>query len=80
VACHYASLCPNDGRMPRRGAIQVCGERRPLSCVAKAQGPGEDQVGPGRGPHARTVGMQVRAMVVVQRDKGGGQTRNLVRN
>jgi hypothetical protein len=57
---------PGDKRAPQCGAIQVRNERRSLGCVARAQGPSEDQVGPGQGPHAHTIGAQVGAMATIQ--------------
>jgi hypothetical protein len=39
----------------------------------KVQGLGEDQVGSRRGPHARTIGAQVKIVAVIQGGQGGRQ-------
>jgi hypothetical protein len=69
----YAGLRPKGRCVPRRSAAEVCSERKPPSRITRAQGPGKDQVGPGRRPHAHTSGAQVRAMAIVQGSQGGRQ-------
>jgi hypothetical protein len=44
------------------------------------QGPSGDKAGPRRGPHARAIDMQVRAVAVVQGGQGGRQAHLLVCN
>jgi len=64
----------------RRSAAQVRNEQRSPGCVARAQGPGGDQVGLGRKLHTHTTSMQIKAMVVVQRGQGGKQAFILARS
>ncbi len=51
-------------------AAQVCNERGSLGRASRAQGSGEDKVGPGRGPHVSVVSAQVIAVAVVQGGQG----------
>jgi hypothetical protein len=46
----------------------------------RAQGPGRDQAGPGRGPHARATNVQVGAMDAVQGGESGEQKHLLSHN
>jgi hypothetical protein len=46
----------------------------------KVQGPGGDQFGSGRGPHARTTSLQVRIMATIQGGQNDKQTHLLARN
>jgi hypothetical protein len=46
----------------------------------RAQGPGEDKVEPGQGPHIHTIGAKVRAVAIVQGGQGSRQTCLLARS
>ncbi len=76
-ACDYTSLHLSSMHAPRRGVAQIRNERGPPGYVTKAQRLGEDQVGPGRGPHAHTTSVQVGAVAIVQGSQGNRQARLL---
>ncbi len=78
MTCHYADFCPNNSHVPRRGVVQIYNERRPPGYTTRAQGPSNDQVGPGRGPHARPTSTQVEVVAIVQGGQGGKQAHFLV--
>jgi hypothetical protein len=73
-------LCPGGERTPRHDAAQIRDEQGPLGYAVRAQGPGEDQVGLGRGPHARATGTQVKDVAIIQRSQGDGQACLLTHN
>jgi hypothetical protein len=77
VAYDYAGLHLDGRRAFQRNAAQVRNERGLLGRVTRAQGPGGDQVGPRRGPHAHITSMLIGAVTVVQRSQGDKQARLL---
>ncbi|CAM6018766.1 unnamed protein product [Sphagnum balticum] len=84
--CHAAStydcagFCHSSKHTPQRGATQVRNKRRLSGRIVKAQGPNKDQIRPGRGSHAHTIGMQIGVVGTIQRGQGGKQAHLLVRS